>query len=809
MVARGGARARGGRARPGDTVLDVGAGLGLLTLAAHDRIGDGWVIAVDPSVGALEELLRLAHEANANGIMYLVGDAEVLPLPDASSTSAVLRSVLVHVADTGARRGGARARAAPGGRLSLREPLNRARTYLSTAVDWSPLGALGERVDALWEEVSAADPLQRLDADALAAALAAPASSRSSPRSRIRATNGSSTEESADARLDARGGPGSRRSASAGRPPSRPAEVERPRRAPATASPGTTVTLPAPAALPQRPPRLSAAEEVSAPSRTRHRRARIRSIPSLQGPSRPPGGSVRRERDTFRRDDLTGCRGGRSCSGSRRSGQAAALALARRGVEVVAADRSPDADAGRLAEAGVEVRLGSEEESLLDGVELVVKSPGVPAESPLAAAARARGDPDLERGRARLPAAPRQPAHRRHRDEREDDDDRAARRDPPRRRAARSRSPGNVGRALTDVAERDRAGHDRSSASSRASSSRTCTRSRATSPCCSTSSPTTSTGTARFEAYRDAKLRIFERARAKIVPRGFGLDGIEFAADDPLPAEPLIPGAHNRENAAAATAAARAAGVGDDAIAEALRTFAGVAHRLELVRELRRRPLRQRLEGDEHRGRAPRRRRLRRAAAPDPRRLAQGRGLRAARARAACERPLDLSDRRGDRRARRSARRRRALVLRATATSRTRSRTRTPTPSPATSSCSRRPPRASTSSRTSRSAATRSGGSSRSSHEPPHEAALARVAAARARADRDDRVRARHGLQRDVRVGRARARQPDRLPRAAERLRVPRHRADDRRLAHRLPQAAPRSRRRSSSRRSASARPCS
>jgi UDP-N-acetylmuramoylalanine--D-glutamate ligase len=49
----------------------------------------------------------------------------------------------------------------------------------------------------------------------------------------------------------------------------------------------------------------------------------------------------------------------------------------------------------------------------------------------------------------------------------------------------------------------------------------------------------------------------------------------------------LIPGVHNRENAAAATAAARAAGVGDDAIAEALRTFAGVPHRLELVRELR------------------------------------------------------------------------------------------------------------------------------------------------------------------------------------------------------------------------------
>jgi len=90
-----------------------------------------------------------------------------------------------------------------------------------------------------------------------------------------------------------------------------------------------------------------------------------------------------------------------------------------------------------------------------------------------------------------------------------------------------------------------------------------------------------------FDAYRVAKLRIFERARAKVVPRGFGIDGIEFSADDPLPAEPLIPGRHNRENAAAATAAARVAGVPDEAIARALHTFPGVPHRLELVRELR------------------------------------------------------------------------------------------------------------------------------------------------------------------------------------------------------------------------------
>jgi UDP-N-acetylmuramoylalanine--D-glutamate ligase len=47
----------------------------------------------------------------------------------------------------------------------------------------------------------------------------------------------------------------------------------------------------------------------------------------------------------------------------------------------------------------------------------------------------------------------------------------------------------------------------------------------------------------------------------------------------------LIRGEHNRENAAAATAAARAAGIDDDAIALGLSTFPGVPHRLELVAE--------------------------------------------------------------------------------------------------------------------------------------------------------------------------------------------------------------------------------
>ena len=177
-----------------------------------------------------------------------------------------------------------------------------------------------------------------------------------------------------------------------------------------------------------------------------------------------------------------------------------------------------------------------------------------------------------------------------------------------------------------------------------------------------------------FEAYRAAKLRLFENqteADVAVVPRGFGaIPGggvhIEFDASDELPAEPLIPGAHNRENAAAATAAARAAGIDDDAIAEALRTFRGVEHRLELVAESRRRPFRQRLEGDEHDRRAARDRGLRRpAAAPDPRRLAEGRVVRRARRVAArrASRSIDLIGEASDA-ARRRARSRRAALYR-------------------------------------------------------------------------------------------------------------------------------------------------
>jgi UDP-N-acetylmuramoylalanine--D-glutamate ligase len=271
--------------------------------------------------------------------------------------------------------------------------------------------------------------------------------------------------------------------------------------------------------------------------------------------------------------------------GLARSGLAAADALAQRGVQVVAADRSPDLDAGRLDGLGVELRLGTEEEALLEGVELVVKSPGVPAESPLVGGARSRGIPvwsEVELGYRLLPAGSRIIGVTGTNGKTTTTELLGAIFHAAGRPVEVA---GNVGRPLTDAALAAAEGSwivcELSSFQLEDVHTLACDVA-----ILLNLEPDHLDRHGTFEAYRDAKLRIFERARAKVVPRGFGVDGIEFSADDPLPAEPLIPGRHNRENAAAATAAARAAGVSDDAIAEALRTFPGVPHRLELVREL-------------------------------------------------------------------------------------------------------------------------------------------------------------------------------------------------------------------------------
>ncbi len=255
--------------------------------------------------------------------------------------------------------------------------------------------------------------------------------------------------------------------------------------------------------------------------------------------------------------------------GMGRSGEAARGALERRGVQVVTADRMDGSD-GELGR--------------LDGVGLLVKSPGVPAENALVVEARRRGVPvwaEAELGYRLLPSVrligvtgtkgktttvrmlgemfeaagwPVTLAGNEH---------------PPLSEVADAVAPGSwVVAELTSFQLEDV--HELS---------------------CEIAvllnvEPDHLDRHGTFDAYRALKLRIFDRAGKAIVPRGSGLSGIEFGADDPLPAEPRILGDHNRANAAAATRVAREVGIPDDAIARALTSFPGVEHRLEPVAEI-------------------------------------------------------------------------------------------------------------------------------------------------------------------------------------------------------------------------------
>ena len=250
--------------------------------------------------------------------------------------------------------------------------------------------------------------------------------------------------------------------------------------------------------------------------------------------------------------------------GLARSGLAAAAALARDGVDVVRADRENEDDL-----------------SLLDGVDVVVKSPGVPGEKALVREARARGVPvwsEVELGWRLLRPRPFVGVT-----------GTKGKTTTTELLGAMFRAggrpvavAGNVGTPLTAIAPPEDAWIVCELSSFQLEDVHELALEVAV---LLNLEPDHLDRHGSFARYRAAKLRIFERARHKVVPRGSGLDGIEFSAEDSLPAEPLIPGAHNRANAAAAAAAARLVGIDDAAIAEALTTFAGVPHRLELVRE--------------------------------------------------------------------------------------------------------------------------------------------------------------------------------------------------------------------------------
>ena len=296
--------------------------------------------------------------------------------------------------------------------------------------------------------------------------------------------------------------------------------------------------------------------------------------------------------------------------GLARSGVAAALALAARGEEVIAVDGGQP-DVSRLQAAGIETHTGSDGSAELPRARTVIKSPGVPAEAPLVAAARARGVPvlgELELAWRLLPnefiavtgtngkTTTVEWIGHLHREA-----------------GLPVAVAGNVGTALSSLVAHVAPA--------------------ATIVCEASSfqledtvefapeaavllnlSPDHLDRHGTMEAYRAAKLQIFARQGnddIAVAPLGLGIEDLGGCArrvcfgDDagaalsaragelwweerPLlaVAELGIPGAHNVRNAMAAAAVTLARGLDVEAVVAGLRSFGGVAHRLERVADI-------------------------------------------------------------------------------------------------------------------------------------------------------------------------------------------------------------------------------
>jgi UDP-N-acetylmuramoylalanine--D-glutamate ligase len=290
-----------------------------------------------------------------------------------------------------------------------------------------------------------------------------------------------------------------------------------------------------------------------------------------------------------------------------RSGVAAALALRARGEEVIGVDAGAP-EVGRLREAGVEVHLDASGEHLAARARTLIKSPGVPQTAPAVAAARRRGVPvlgELELAWRLLP-------------------NEFIAVTGTNGKTTTTEWIGHIHReASLPVAV---AGNVGTAASSLVGSLAP----EATVVCEASSFQLEDTEAfapeaavllnlfpdhldrhPSYEDYVAAKLRVFARQGnddIAVAPRDLAVadlggcarritfgtgPGAELAGragylwwdEEPLlpVAEIGLPGAHNRENAMAAAAVCLARGVAPDAVRAGLRTFAGVAHRLETV----------------------------------------------------------------------------------------------------------------------------------------------------------------------------------------------------------------------------------